>query len=358
MPKRVDITGKQFNYWNVIKYIGSQHYECKCTLCNNIYNVNSYKLTHNMSKCCSKCAVSMRKKLYEYSYDNSYTNTEIICINDIKELLNKNKIKYTDKEDNDSNSCDFILEDYNIDLSFVLSVDNVQNKMQLQNKYIFLKNKGIRLINIFEYEWINRERHNKLVEFILLNTIRTNTTKIYARNTNIITLDNHNTKEFLNSNHFQLYSPAEYNIGLEYNNELVALMTFGKPRFSCEYEYELIRLAFKSNIIIIGGTERMFKYFIKEIKPTSIISYCAITKFSGNIYKKLGFTSDGLSSPNYRWINTKTNENYARYQCMKHKLIKNGLGTINETENDIMRKHGFIKIYDCGNEIYTLQLDY
>jgi hypothetical protein len=34
---------------------------------------------------------------------------------------------------------------------------------------------------------------------------------------------------------------------------------------------------------------------------------------------------------------------------MKPKLVNNGIGKEEETENDIMSNAGYIKLFDCGN---------
>ena len=72
-------------------------------------------------------------------------------------------------------------------------------------------------------------------------------------------------------------------LGLYYNNELVELMTFGKPRYNKNYEYELLRLCSHKDYSITGGTQKLFKYFIDNYKPSSIISYCDIAKFTGDV---------------------------------------------------------------------------
>ena len=129
-------------------------------------------------------------------------------------------------------------------------------------------------------------------------------------------------------------------------------MTFGKPRFNNNYEWELIRLCWKAGVRVIGGAPKLFKYFKDKYNPTSIISYCDISKFNGKVYKKLGFELDGITEPTYVWVDNYTGEVLSRYQTMKHKLVEQGLGTEVQTEDEIMENLGYLKIYDCGNARY------
>ena len=128
-------------------------------------------------------------------------------------------------------------------------------------------------------------------------------------------------------------------------------MTFGKPRFNNNYQYELYRLCWKDNIRVIGGLEKLFKYFIDNFDVDSVVTYCDISKFNGNSYTKIGFKTceDSITLPNYVWVNIYNNDIKTRYQTQKHKLIEQGLGTESETEAEIMHNLDYYRIYDSGN---------
>lgn len=228
----------------------------------------------------------------------------------------------------------------------------LKDKAYHQTKTIQCAKQGIRLIHIFEYEWSNSETQKKLKAFIKSIIDKKSNTVIYARNTSIVNIDTKDLREFLNNNHFQGYIASSINLGLTYNNELVEVMTFGKPRFSrLDIEYELLRLATKQSTIVIGGANKLFSSFIRDYKPNSIISYCDISKFTGNVYNTLGFSTDmqSITEPNYVWVHKHTNDILKRYQTMKHKLLQKGLGNYGNTESEIMHNLGYVRIYDSGN---------
>ena len=91
------------------------------------------------------------------------------------------------------------------------------------------------------------------------------------------------------------------NIGLFQSEQLVQVMTFGRPRYNKSYEYELLRLCSHDCYAVVGGAEKLFKYFIKAYKPQSIISYCDTSKFTGDVYYRLGFTLKQQTKPNKIW---------------------------------------------------------
>lgn len=125
--------------------------------------------------------------------------------------------------------------------------------------------------------------------------------KIGARKCTIKEIDFETTENFLNKYHRQKSVYSLYNIGLFYESMLIGVMTFGYPRYNKRYQWELLRLCFHSEYRVVGGTIKMFKYFIDEYKPQSIVSYCDYNYFSGDIYEKLGFELLRISKGGKIW---------------------------------------------------------
>lgn len=71
-------------------------------------------------------------------------------------------------------------------------------------------------------------------------------------------------KDFLNSNHLQGWCVSKIDYGLFYNDELVALMTFGKPRYNKKIDWELLRYCSKIDTQVIGGAGKLLKAFEKD----------------------------------------------------------------------------------------------
>ena len=86
-------------------------------------------------------------------------------------------------------------------------------------------------------------------------------------------------------------------LGLYYDDKLVQVMTFGKPRYNRRYDYELLRLCTRAGYSVTGGAERLFNYFVKYYAPKSVISYCDNSKFNGDVYHKLGFKLKSRGRP-------------------------------------------------------------
>lgn len=216
-----------------------------------------------------------------------------------------------------------------------------------QRKSINAKKHGYRCIHI--WDWDNKDK-------ILMNFI--NSEIIYARNCQIRLLEKSITDEFLNSFHFQGTCLGQtISLGLFYNDQLVQVMTFGKPRYNKKFEYELLRLCTFPTYKVVGGAQKLFKYFIKQYNPESIISYCDNSKFTGDVYTKLGMIKTKEGIPTRHWYNYKLNyhitDNLLRQRGFDQ-LFRKEFGTFGKgTNNDeLMRRHDFVEIYDCGQSRY------
>lgn len=222
--------------------------------------------------------------------------------------------------------------------------ENYKNSYYHQNKWKQCNNKGIKLITIFDDEWINKK---EIIKNKILYSLKLNSTKIFARKCIIKEIGIQETKEFLNNNHIQGNIGFKFSYGLFYNNTLVAVMTFGKPRFNKKYEWELLRYATYGNII--GGASKLFKWFVNTHKPKNVISYCDLRYGLGGVYSKLGFKELGISKPGYFYTDGIIKYNRMKYR--KSNLIKLGYDS-NKSESQITEEIGLNKIYDCGNKVF------
>lgn len=218
-------------------------------------------------------------------------------------------------------------------------------------KTVRCKDRGVRLIHLFEYEMSDTYQWHRIEKF-LLSTLSNTTDIYYARRLDVKLVNSYEEKEFLEKYHLQGYVPSKCCYGLFHNDELLSLMSFGRPRFSGKFDYELLRLCTKFNCRVVGGAEKLFKQFIRSHTCSSIISYCDLSKFTGEVYTRLGMELLRTSPPNYKWV--KNSQTYSRYQTQKHKLLKilGNLYDSNLTEEENMIKAGYVKIYDCGNAVY------
>ena len=232
---------------------------------------------------------------------------------------------------------------HNVYISYPYLLKVVKDNIPVSKEYhldrlkIAVEN-GYDLISVFD--WDDWEK----IKYLLQDK-----ETLYARKLEIKEVDKKECNEFLNNYHLQnTCNGQEIRLGLYKNNELIEIMTFGKPRYNKNYEWELLRLCTKPEYKVVGGAEKLFKHFIELVNPKSIISYCDNSKFSGEVYTRLAFIQKGKPSPSLHWSKGSEHitDNLLRQRGFDQLFNTNyGKGTSNE---ELMIEHGWLPIYDCG----------
>jgi hypothetical protein len=224
-----------------------------------------------------------------------------------------------------------------------------------QLKTILAESEGIKLIHIFEDEWNSKQ---EIVKDRLRHILGKSKDRIYGRKCVVREITSNEKKNYLENNHIQGNDNSSIKLGLFYNNDLVGVMTFSKPRKSLGYNktddniYELVRFASNN---VIGGADKLLKYFINEYKPDKIISYADRRWSQGGLYEKLGFNFIDSTKPNYWYTKDYRNREH-RFNFRKDILVSKGFDS-NKTEFEIMDELGYGKIWDCGSLKYELILN-
>ena len=333
------IHGDKYDY-SLVNYIGCKNYiEIKC----NEHGVfEQWPDSHLQGNGCPKCGLS---------YDKSE--------NEVKEFIksvNPNIIENSRK----------IISPLELDIyipshKLAIEYNGLYWHSELHkpsnyhlNKTELCEKQGIQLIHIFEDEWLIKK---DIVKSRLINILGLTPNKIYGRKTKIRKISSKDSKEFLDNNHIQGSTNSSIKLGLYYNDELVSVMVFNKPRLGIGnyYDgYELTRFCNKLNTNVIGGADKLLKYFIKTYNPKQIISYADRRWSQGDLYTKLGFQETHMNKPNY-WYIINNNRKH-RFGFRKHILKKQGFDVENKTEHEIMLDRKIYRMYDCGTITYKKTL--
>ena len=267
------------------------------------------------------------------------------------ELLDDNGIKYEREFLLQKYSYDFKVGETLIEINPTATHNthfNPYGKNRIDANYHRDKSKlaedsGYSVIHVFDWDDVD-----KVVQLLKFRVTA------YARKCDVKVVSEIDTNNYLDMYHLQgTCRGQKIRLGLYYDNQLVSLMTFGKPRYNKNYEYELLRYCASHNVV--GGANKLFKYFVDNYKPNSIVSYCDTSKFSGKVYDMLGFKIDTINSPSCHWYSVKENkhitDNLLRMQGYDRLFKENhGKGTSNE---ELILDRGYLPVYDCGQATYV-----
>ena len=217
------------------------------------------------------------------------------------------------------------------------------------NKLNECNEQGIRLIQIFEDEWLNHREicESKLKQICGLNT----NSKIYGRKCEIHEITNKDIAyEFLDKNHIQGRTGFTVGLGAYHKGKLVGVMTFKKEK---EGYWDLNRFATDINYQCIGIGGKLFKYFIRNYGYQEIKSFADrrwTTDPTNNLYTKLGFEFDSYVPPSYWYYNPKISkiERFHKFGFRKQHLHNQYGLPLTMTEREMTESLGYTRIWDCG----------
>ena len=223
--------------------------------------------------------------------------------------------------------------------------DKYKDKWHHINKTKYFKEKGIRIIHLWEDDW---DLRRAIIESQIKNWLGLTTNKIFARKCYVKEIkDSKIVTEFLEENHIQGGVGSSLKLVLYYEGKLVSLMTFdhyeGRNKMNND-EWNINRFCNKINYNIIGGASKLFKHLLKNYDVKRVISYSDRDWSLGGLYETLGFKNISEGSPDYKYI-------YEGVRVHKSRFRKSKTG-ISESELELL------KIYDCGKIKYEKKIDY
>lgn len=267
-----------------------------------------------------------KEHTFEINKDNFYTrdkNHNILCttcnpIGENRSIKEKSLYDYIYSIDNrsinsykDGLEIDIYIPELKIGFEFNglhWHSSKYKDKNYHLDKTNYFKERGIRIIHIWEDDW---DHKNLIIKSIIRNILYLTNNRIYARRCEVREIsDIKEYKSFLDENHIQGSVNSSIKIGLYYDNKLVSLMTFdhfeGRKKM-LDNEWNLNRFCNKINYNVTGGASKLLNYFISNYDVKRIVSYADKDWSSGALYEKLKFRKIYETDPDYKYYLIKEN---------------------------------------------------
>ncbi|MEK6880324.1 MAG: hypothetical protein AABY22_11980 [Nanoarchaeota archaeon] len=349
------------------KYIGKSnknnkkiYYTIQCLKCNNEFKstIDFNKIDGNTQE---NGSLTICRKCYPI-----HSNSKIQ--RDISIFLDSLNIKYEESVRNliSPFEIDILIPDHKLGIEingnyWHSEIGGGKNRLYHLNKTRLCNKQEIKLIHIFEDEWISKK---DIIKSMILNNLGLIKNKIYARNCTIKEISGKEKTNFINKNHIQGDSPDKIRLGLFHKNELMSVMTFNKENRNKKNininNWELSRFCSKKYYIITGSFSKLLKYFTKIYKPLNIMTYADI-RWSGLnieniIYTKNKFNFSHNTKPNYWYVDkTEYLKRHHRFKYRKKVLLKIfGKKYKDNTEWEIAQLNNMDRIWDCGSIKFIL----
>ena len=311
----------------------------KCTVCNSVEEVPSETVKwriQNTGTCCYSCSGMSKGSVMENDVRKFIHSLGFSTLNNSRDLISGKEI-------------DIFVSEKNVGIEFnglFWHNDLRVSKHYHLEKLNLATSKGIRLVQIFEDEWLHQP---DVVKSRLKNILGITGKKVFARKCSVKEISFNEERDFLSKKHLQGHSKSSVKLGLFHNSELLSVMTFSKPNISKGQKsepgfWELLRFANDIDTTVIGGASKLLQHFITIYSPSKIISFADKRWSQGNLYSKLGFTFVADTTENYWYINSRDVKRIHRFSMRKNKDDDQA-----KTEYVNRLDQGYLRIWDCGS---------
>lgn len=237
--------------------------------------------------------------------------------------------------------------------------DERKNKRRHAEKHNLCAEHGVRLITIYETEWLERPQ---TIKRLLRNAIGKSRGKLMARKCHLAKPTTQEARAFYEKYHPQGGAGNGEHYGLYHNGKLVACMrfTFGnndRGHGAKVRQWTLSRYA--TRLPVAGAASKLFKAFLNEHNPSEVKSFSDNRLFGGGMYAQLGFTLEEEVPADYQVWSLKAGlrpkPHYQR-RLLPARLQEHGVDepfdpkTDGRTEAEMTYLMGARRIYDCGKK--------
>lgn len=334
IKKAKKIHGYKFNY-SLVEYTNSKGKVR--IICDQGHEYLQSPNDHMGGHGCSECAQDMHESLAEKEVLNFVReNTALEVLSNTRSVISPYEL-------------DIYIPDLNLAIEFNgLYWHSEKHKSSDYHikKFNMCASKGVRLVQIWEDEWINKsDLCRSFLKSLISQPIRA-----YARKLIIKEVPLEEQRTFLNKHHFQGYTASTSCFGL-YSKFGVLFQVMSLKKLDSNGNYEIGRLCTTTGFIIIGGAERLLKHLLQYNTCTTLISYNNLDKFTGGVYARLGMKLDKAQINSYFYTNGV--ESFSRQQFQKAKLVAQGHDP-SLTEYQIANSMGYFRVFPTGNSRYSM----
>lgn len=214
------------------------------------------------------------------------------------------------------------------------------------NKTTACNEKGVKLIQVFEDEFVNN-RDLVICKILHILRLESNLKKIGARKCSVNEIEKNKAEDFLDKYHIQGFSSSSVYIGAYHEGVLVGVMSFTKRG----EEWELTRYATKNEFICQGLGGKLFSYFVKNYKPLIVKSFADrrwTIDNDCNLYTRLGFVLDKVEAPDYSYYKVGIAERKHKFLFRKNILHRKYGLPLTMSEREMTEALGYDRIWNCG----------
>ena len=228
-------------------------------------------------------------------------------------------------------------------------------------KWVLARKAGVRLVTVFEDEWLERQDQ---VKGYLRAILRAPLERVGAREC-ALRRTSEGVAQFLDQNHIQGAARGDSYVLLAAGS-VVAAAVFAAPNASRNAKgdrrrgatVELVRYCVRAGCAVPGGAARLLRAFLRDHQEVEyVVSYSDNRWSDGALYRALGFELEREGDPSYWYVRDgSSGPREHRYRWRKQVCRAKFDCDDAATEWEIMSSHGYDRVWDCGSRRWVLRV--
>lgn len=173
------------------------------------------------------------------------------------------------------------------------------------DKHLACEAQGVRLLTVYESEWLDRPH---AIKRLVRNALGKGRGRLMARKCDLRRVGHVEAARFFGAYHPQGGGGFGEQYGLYHCDKLVACMrfTFGSNDRGAHADRVWTLSRYATRVSVAGGASRLFSAFVAESNPEVVKSFSDNRYFTGGMYEQLGFVLEETSAPDYQVYHPKT----------------------------------------------------
>lgn len=207
---------------------------------------------------------------------------------------------------------------------------------------------GIRLIQVWEDEWRNRQ---EVVRRMLAHKLGVSTLpRLSARKTSASFISSAEAQMFMEQHHIQGWASASYHLALEHEDTVVAVMSLKKTRSNGQ-ELRLERYA--TAAVVAGGQSKLIRFAEQEIPGwDSLVTFADAQVSDGSLYEQTGWVREAEIPPDYRYLVHGERAHKFGYRLARFRSDPGLQYVEGMTESKLAEMNGLLRVWDSGKIRY------
>lgn len=214
--------------------------------------------------------------------------------------------------------------------------------------------KNIRLIHIFEDEWIHhkalcKSKIRKIIASDKMMHINANLCKINK------TISQYDKEKYLLKYSFYGIDGSSLTYCLTYKNYVIAMMTFSKTRNNKQYEWQILNYVEMNSFIVDNGFKTLIQAFIDDVNPSNVCYYISRDWNCIEDYSNILNFVD-VQKPRCYWT---IGSNRIKSALINEDIAKELINSYDENKSLVqnMNNNKFFRIYDSGTIVFSFKCD-